>query len=155
MLGEIQLFACCPPGWIPCAGQWMPRVQNERLYLFLENLSGGKSPQRDFIILPDLRNALPEYLKDTGLHYFINIDDQEVNSVGETVLFPYKYSCAVSALSVVGWLPCDGRELNKVEYPALFSKIGNAFDGSGNTLKIPDLRDTAPCSDVHYHICIQ
>ncbi len=153
MLGEIQLFAGNPNGWVPCEGQWMARVQNERLYLLLENLFGGKNPQKDFFILPDLRNALPGYLKDTGLHYFINIDDQEVNSVGEIVLFPSKYPCTVSALSGAGWLLCDGRELNKTEYPALFSKISDAFGGSGNMFKIPDLRDTEPCSNVHYHIC--
>lgn len=41
-----------------------------------------------------------------------------------------------------GWLPCDGRQLSRVEYANLFSAIGTTF-GSGNgstTFNIPDCR---------------
>lgn len=50
-----------------------------------------------------------------------------------------------------GWLFCDGAEVSRTEYPALFSAIGTlwgAGDGS-STFNIPDLRDDfrRGCSD--------
>lgn len=44
----------------------------------------------------------------------------------------------------VGYLPCDGRSLRKLEYPALFAAIGNTWGGSGTTFKLPDLRGRIP-----------
>jgi microcystin-dependent protein len=44
-----------------------------------------------------------------------------------------------------GWLPCDGRQLSRVDYAALFAAIGNywgAGDGS-TTFNLPDLRGYA------------
>lgn len=37
-----------------------------------------------------------------------------------------------------GWLLCDGRSLSKQEYSNLFSCIGYAFGGSGNSFNLPD-----------------
>ena len=42
-----------------------------------------------------------------------------------------------------GWLLCDGREVSRTEYSALFNVIGTKF-GNGdkiNTFNVPDLRD--------------
>lgn len=40
-----------------------------------------------------------------------------------------------------GWMICDGRSLNKYEYPELFNVIANTFGNEGNdNFKIPDLR---------------
>lgn len=40
-----------------------------------------------------------------------------------------------------GWMICDGRNLNKYEYPELFNVIANTFGNEGNdNFKIPDLR---------------
>ena len=42
-----------------------------------------------------------------------------------------------------GYLPCDGREVSRTEYSALFNAIGTAF-GNGdtiNTFNVPDLRN--------------
>lgn len=40
-----------------------------------------------------------------------------------------------------GWMICDGRSLNKYEYPELFNVIANTFGNEGNDkFKIPDLR---------------
>lgn len=45
----------------------------------------------------------------------------------------------------VNWVACDGRLLNKGQYAALFSLIGNAFGGDGKTtFAVPDLRATVP-----------
>jgi hypothetical protein len=39
-----------------------------------------------------------------------------------------------------GYLPCDGRDLKKDAYPALFNKIGYTYGGAGDTFRLPDLR---------------
>ena len=40
-----------------------------------------------------------------------------------------------------GWLPCDGRTVNKNEYPELFYAIGFTFGGDNNEqFQLPDLR---------------
>lgn len=41
----------------------------------------------------------------------------------------------------MGWLPCDGRQLNTVEYQALYAVIGNIYGGTApTTFNLPDLR---------------
>ncbi|MGY6214998.1 tail fiber protein [Methylolobus aquaticus] len=49
-----------------------------------------------------------------------------------------------------GWLMCDGAELGRAAYPALFAAIGEAFGGGdgSTTFNVPDLRDRFPrCHD--------
>lgn len=38
------------------------------------------------------------------------------------------------------WMPCDGRRLNKDNFPDLFTAIGYTFGGSGKYFYLPDLR---------------
>lgn len=38
------------------------------------------------------------------------------------------------------FLPCEGQELSKKQYPVLFALIGNAFGGTGTTFCLPDLQ---------------
>ena len=40
-----------------------------------------------------------------------------------------------------GYLLCNGRTLNKNQYPKLFRAIGYTHGGSGNSFKLPDLRE--------------
>ena len=40
----------------------------------------------------------------------------------------------------LGWLKCDGRILDKVQYNLLFQVIGYTFGGSGASFKLPDLQ---------------
>lgn len=40
-----------------------------------------------------------------------------------------------------GWLPCDGRTLNVVEYLPLYTVLGNLYGGDSTTFVLPDLRD--------------
>lgn len=45
-----------------------------------------------------------------------------------------------------GYLPCDGREVSRTQYSALFNVIGTSF-GNGdtiNTFNVPDLRESVP-----------
>jgi microcystin-dependent protein len=57
------------------------------------------------------------------------------NFVGELRLFTYPQ------LVPKGWIPCDGRLLNIKQYAGLYSLLGTAFGGDGQTtFGVPDLR---------------
>ncbi len=43
-----------------------------------------------------------------------------------------------------GYLPCDGRELNRAEYPELFNTIGYRYGGSGDKFALPDMQSRMP-----------
>jgi microcystin-dependent protein len=44
-----------------------------------------------------------------------------------------------------GWLPCDGRLLSPLQYPALFAVLSNTYGGDGlSTFALPDLRGRLP-----------
>lgn len=52
--------------------------------------------------------------------------------MSEIRIFPFTYN-------PVGWIPCDGRELNVVQYPALYSLIGNMYGGTApSTFCVPN-----------------
>lgn len=40
----------------------------------------------------------------------------------------------------VGWLKCDGRLLERDDYPMLFGRIGTSFGSSGTQFRLPDPR---------------
>ncbi|WCN38336.1 phage tail protein [Aneurinibacillus uraniidurans] len=45
----------------------------------------------------------------------------------------------------VGWLPCNGQQLNINQYQALYSLIGTQYGGNGTTtFNLPDLRGRVP-----------
>ena len=45
----------------------------------------------------------------------------------------------------MGWLPCDGSQLNISQYQALYAVLGVSFGGDGQTyFKLPDLRSRIP-----------
>jgi|GEM_PF-367157 len=48
----------------------------------------------------------------------------------------------ITNIEAMGWMFCDGRTLNIVQYPGLYSVIGNIYGGDkgGNTFNIPDYR---------------
>ncbi|MCT4636696.1 MAG: phage tail protein [Bacteroidales bacterium] len=39
-----------------------------------------------------------------------------------------------------GWIVCDGRKLNVIDYPELFAVLGYLYGGSDGEFNIPDLR---------------
>ena len=45
-----------------------------------------------------------------------------------------------------GYLPCDGREVSRTQYSALFNVIGTSFGNGDNvsTFNVPDLRESVP-----------
>lgn len=43
-------------------------------------------------------------------------------------------------LASQGWLPCDGRALDRASYHALFSVLGYTYGGADETFLVPDLR---------------
>ena len=67
----------------------------------------------------------------------LNLDGMFDNTDSE--IGDYKISAKTEDFN--GWLLCDGRSLNKNKYKKLFDKIGYSFGGSGNTFRLPDLRN--------------
>ncbi|WP_371346640.1 phage tail protein [Ancylobacter sp. IITR112] len=66
-------------------------------------------------------------------------DPQTYCSVGEIRLFPYKGKNIPK-----GWMECDGRELEIIQYSTLYSVIGELYGGDGRyKFRIPDLRGRA------------
>ena len=60
------------------------------------------------------------------------------NYLGEIRLFAFSRAPR-------GWMLCDGRILNIVQYQALYSLLGNQFGGSApTTFALPDLRGRTP-----------
>lgn len=58
--------------------------------------------------------------------------------IGEIKQLPY-------SKTIRGLLPCDGRALNIVDYPLLFSVIGTLYGGDGlNTFALPNLINRTP-----------
>ncbi|OCX52689.1 hypothetical protein BEL04_14680 [Mucilaginibacter sp. PPCGB 2223] len=52
--------------------------------------------------------------------------------ISEIRIFPFTYN-------PVGWIPCDGRELNVGQYQALYSLIGNMYGGTApQTFCVPN-----------------
>lgn len=53
--------------------------------------------------------------------------------IGEVRAFAFGYN-------PVSWIPCDGRQLNIQQYPALYSILGIRFGGNGSTtFNVPNL----------------
>lgn len=57
----------------------------------------------------------------------------ELLPIGVILIFPYE--CAPD-----GFIPCDGRSLNKQEFRNLYDLIGDIFGADATTFRIPDLR---------------
>jgi microcystin-dependent protein len=57
----------------------------------------------------------------------------------QAVIGDYKFSARTD--DYLGWLICDGRTLERDEYPALFEVVGTSFGNTTSTnFKLPDLR---------------
>jgi len=55
--------------------------------------------------------------------------------------FPIGMICAFPSENIPeNFLPCEGQELSKKQYPQLFSLIGNTFGGTSTTFSLPDLQ---------------
>lgn len=68
--------------------------------------------------------------------------------IGQIQLFPYSFA-------PMGWLFCNGSQLQRSRFTALFNLLGNAFGGDGQTtFGIPDLSAATP-ANCHYFIAVQ
>jgi microcystin-dependent protein len=94
------------------------------------NMGGSGAPIGNYA--PSL--ALTYLIADDGS---IFVDDSYPNSnaqVGEIVAFAGTYEPA-------GYLKCDGRLVNIIDYPNLFDVIGTTYGGDGSTtFALPDLQ---------------
>jgi len=54
--------------------------------------------------------------------------------------------CFAGQIVPSGWLLCDGSEINKSDYPKLFSVIGNVYGTSvnSNNFVLPNLQERIP-----------
>ena len=75
---------------------------------------------------------------------------QTLNRMVQPIPGDYKWSARTSDFN--GWLICDGRSLNMLEYPELYAVLKESF-GSDNTsefgygtFKLPDCRGRTPCA---------
>ena len=70
--------------------------------------------------------------------------EQEIKKIIEQEVsnhFPVGMIFAFPAETIPeNFLPCEGQELSKKQYPTLFALIGNTFGGSSATFCIPDLQ---------------
>ena len=68
--------------------------------------------------------------------------------LGQIIVFPYSFV-------PMGFLLCNGQQLNIQQYSALYSLIGNKFGGNGNTtFCIPNLQGAETLPGTAYYICI-
>lgn len=82
----------------------------------------------------------------TGLsHYLESIVARNIRTIGRVLLYSqatigdYKLSARES--DAMGWLVCDGRLLDREQYPALFEVIGTTFGSTNSTnFRLPDYR---------------
>jgi microcystin-dependent protein len=66
-----------------------------------------------------------------------NLNAMQRHTVGDT-------KTSLVAADHVGWLLCDGRDLNVSDYRQLFNVIGYSFGGSGTTFKLPAPQGRVP-----------
>ncbi len=57
--------------------------------------------------------------------------------VGEIRVFTYDYE-------PMGWLFCNGQQVNVQQYQALYQVIGNTYGGNNKVFNVPDLSQTVP-----------
>ena len=74
--------------------------------------------------------------KTSDLHYIICTNSNSYIFAGEIKILGHK-------ATPNGWLPCDGRELGKTDFPELFNLLGYKYGGSGTIFKLPELNNTS------------
>ena len=127
---------------------------------FIEGAAGGPDPT---YVTADWCNAVQEepiaVIEAAGIELDENDNTQllqAINSIIDTKLaalgvFPVG-SILMRAVNnaPAGWLMCDGAEVSRTAYAALFAAIGETFGSGDNTttFALPDLRDYFPrCHD--------
>jgi len=69
--------------------------------------------------------------------------------IGGIALFPYNFV-------PIGWVPCQGQNLQIMQYQALYALIGITYGGDGRTtFAVPNLSGASPLSTVKYYIATE
>ncbi len=76
---------------------------------------------------------------------FPNPEDRSLGSGSiPGVVTMYTGDAGMNEIQAMGFLPCDGRELEVAEYPALFNVIGFHYGGSDDKFNLPDMQCRFP-----------
>ena len=109
------------------AGLWLTRT-------------GADAPRQQLSVAPAGEVEVNGDLKVDGeLAVEGQIRDQFGLVMPVGVILPYAGSAAPD-----GWMLCDGKQVDKSKYPALYKVIGYTYGGSNDSFQLPDLRGRGP-----------
>ncbi len=170
VIGEIKLFTSgsVRENYQKCDGRTLTGFR----YSILAKQYGSWSKDDVRVALPDLDGGL----SSSGIEYYmctnaglaaeataaqgeayngINYIKRENADIGQYYVGEIKLADKASIVVNNGYLlPCDGSELNIVDYKELYAKIGTSFGGDGTkTFKLPDLSGKSPIDGAEYYIC--
>jgi microcystin-dependent protein len=157
-LGEIRFFGGTTSkleNWAACNGALLSIADQAELFALIGNTYGGDGTTT--FALPNLTN---NYAVHTGNGYSVGAagtapcglsspvtltslialtsSDDSMAYTGEIRTFSFDYT-------PVGWIPCDGRQLNIAKYPALYDLMGTMYGSTANTFALPNFElTTAP-----------
>ena len=150
-----------------CDGANMPVNANSALFSLLGDTFGGDL--KTFFNIPNFTETVPV----SGLNYQIcteglypmpdtkiSIADTDIRYIPfNGLLLDYYIGQIILASNMndnQDFVPCDGREMNVNQSPALYSLIANTFGGDGiSKFKLPDLsKVTPPVEGAKYYICV-
>jgi microcystin-dependent protein len=168
--GELRIFAggFVPVGWLACDGQQLAAADQPVLARAIGRTFGGDG--KDHVRVPDLRGRAlvgsgdpsgspPHRIGQEGKALAVSAADNDPSTLALTYLIaareePYGPLIGeVRAFSFQfaprGWTVCDGRALNAIQHPELFTIIGTRFGGEAASFSLPDLRSATPLSHGH------
>ena len=138
-LGEIRMFAgsYAPAGWALCNGSMVAIEEHVDLYELIGTTYGGDDGTG--FALPRLSAENPAMLFIIALSgnwpAAVGSVEDDFEFVGEIRNFPFGFPPA-------GWAACAGQMLTIQHQTALFSVVGTAYGGDGQTtFALPDFGD--------------
>jgi microcystin-dependent protein len=147
--GEIKLFAGdrIPFPWLAADGSLLSNQRYPRLYRTLGTRFGGDGTAT--FAVPDLSSSAP--LKHT--QYLICADEVSFGAIDATFVSEIALFAGTELPSA--WQAAQGQILDISRDLPLFSLIGDAFGGDGETtFALPNLADQSPVSGVNYVIAV-
>lgn len=124
-------------------GKKWNRVHVSSNCIFLGDQAITIDPNGNGMVLPAQRSL---NLVNSNHHIFYASPKKYILPPG--ILIPYggqiNMALASEDFQPKGYLPCDGRLVSTVAYPALFGILGYNYGGSGNMFGVPDFRARSP-----------